>query len=165
MKIEQTKLAGVYLITPHIHEDYRGELAETYNEAEYAKSGLNAHFVEYDTSMARHNVLKGMHGDDITTKLIEVVYGEVYAVIVNCDETSPDFGKWQSFILSETNHRALYIPPKYGNGYYVLSDKCVYLYRKSEYFIDGREFTYAWNDPRFGIVWPVDNPILGERDK
>jgi len=165
MKIEETSLKGVYLITPDIHRDYRGEFAETFSKRDFAAYNLETEFVEYDVSMAYYNVLKGMHGDTNTVKLVECVYGSVYDVVLNCDRTSPDFGKWQSFILSDANKCALYIPPMYGNSYYVLSDKCIFTYKKSVYFEDVKEFTYRWNDPFFHIEWPTQAPVISARDR
>ena len=162
---EKTSLAGVYLIKPSVHEDERGNFYETYNENAYKKAGLTAVFVQDDVSKSKHGVLKGMHGDSGTFKLVQCVYGKVYAVILNCDENSPDFGKWESFILSAENKYQLYIPPMYGNGYLVLSEEAVYTYKQSTYYGDFKQFTFKWNDKRFGIVWPDDISIISERDK
>ena len=134
VNIEKTSLEGVYLVKPSVHEDNRGNFYETYNEKEYVKRGLSAKFVQDDISKSVKGVLKGMHGDEGTYKLVQCVYGEVYAVVLNCDEKSSDFGKWQSFILSDKNRYQLYIPPMYGNGYYVLSDIAVYSYKQSTYY-------------------------------
>ena len=126
---------------------------------------MEAEFVQDDISASVKGVLKGMHGDAGTYKLVQCVYGEVYAVILNCDETSSDFGKWQSFVLSSKNKHQLYIPPMYGNGYCVLSDVAVYSYKQSTYYGEYQQFTYKWNDPRFGIKWPTgENIIISERD-
>ena len=164
MNIQATSLTGVYLIAPDVHEDKRGNFYETYNQKEYFGAGLTADFIQDDISVSVRGVLKGMHGDDGTYKLVQCVYGSVYAVILNCDETSADFGKWQSFVLSAENKHQLYIPPMYGNGYYVLSDTAVYAYKQSTYYGDYPQFTYKWNDPRFNINWPDDTVIVSERD-
>ena len=164
LQVESTKLNGVYLVTPFVHEDTRGNFYETYNKAGYQSAGLEVEFVQDDISASIKGVLKGMHGDAGTYKLVQCVYGKVYAVILNCDETSSDFGKWQSFILSADNKRQLYIPPMYGNGYCVLSDIAVYSYKQSTYYGEYKQFTYKWDDPRFGIQWPVGHAIMSERD-
>ena len=164
LKIEETLLDGVYLVRPSVHEDRRGNFYETYNEHEYHNAGLVANFVQDDISKSVKCVLKGMHGDSGTYKLVQCAYGTVYAVILNCDETSPNFGKWQSFILSDENKHQLYIPPKFGNGYYVLSDVAVYTYKQSSYYGEYKQFTYKWNDERFGIKWPSDEIIISDRD-
>lgn len=164
MKIEQTTLKGVYLITPDVHEDSRGVFYETYNEDEYIKVGLTAKFIQDDISVNTKGVLKGMHGDPGTTKLVQVFEGSVQAVILNCDEKSADFGKWESFILSADNKKQLYIPPMYGNGYYVLSEHAVYCYKQDTNYGDFKQFTYKYNDPRFGIKWMGEAGIISERD-
>lgn len=165
LNIQKTGLAGVYLIQPDVHEDKRGNFYETYNRNAYVEAGLTADFVQDDISTSVKGVLKGMHGDPGTYKLVQCVYGSVYAVILNCDETSPDFGKWQSFILSAENKCQLYIPPMYGNGYFVLSDVAVYSYKQSTYYGEYKQFTYKWNDERFGIKWPEEAAIMSERDR
>ena len=163
--IEKTTLEGVYLVKPSAHEDERGNFYETYNEKEYKLAGLTANFVQDDVSKSKKGVLKGMHGDAGTFKLVQCVCGEVYAVIVNCDEKSKDFGKWESFVLSGENKHQLYIPPMYGNGYLVLSEEAVYTYKQSTYYGEFKQFTYKYNDPRFGINWPNGISIISERDK
>ena len=162
--IEETSLYGVFLLKPWVHEDLRGNFYETYNEREYKTAGLTANFVQDDVSVSRRGVLKGIHGDAGTYKLIQCVYGCVFAVVVNCNESSNNFGKWQSFELSDKNKYQIYIPPMYGNGYYVQSDIAVYTYKQSTYYGEYRQFTYKWDDKRFDIKWPIDKLILSERD-
>lgn len=164
MTVEKTNLEGVFLVKPDVHEDKRGNFYETYNEEEYKKAGMTATFVQDDISKSVKGVLKGMHGDEGTYKLVQCAYGSVYAVILNCDEKSENFGKWQSFILSDENKYQLYIPPMYGNGYLVLSDTAVYTYKQSTYYGEYKQFTYKWNDPRFKIEWPQTAAIISERD-
>lgn len=161
---EKTSLAGVYLIKPDVHTDARGNFYVTYHKSEYKKAGISADFVEDDISCSQKGVLKGMHGDPGTCKLVQCVYGSVYAVVLNCDETSGEFGKWQSFELSAENRHQLYIPPMYGNGYYVMSDMAVYSYKQSAYYGEHKQFTCKWNDRRFGIQWPDGVRIMSERD-
>ncbi len=165
LKVEKTTLEGVFLVKPLSHEDDRGNFYETYNDKEYKNSGLTANFVQDDVSKSKKGVLKGMHGDSGTYKLVQCVYGEVYAVVLNCNPNSSDFGKWESFILSSDNKYQLYIPPMYGNGYYVMSDIAVYTYKQSTYYGDFKQFTYKYNDPRFGIQWPGEALVISERDK
>ncbi len=165
MRAEETGLKGVYLVTPDVHEDERGNFYETYNYDDYRSKGLDAIFVQDDISCSKKGVLKGMHGDAGTTKLVQCVYGSVYAVILNCDENSEDFGKWESFVLSDDNKKQLYVPPMYGNGYLVTSDVAVYSYKQSTYYGQFKQFTYKWNDSRFAIRWPEGAEILSKRDK
>jgi dTDP-4-dehydrorhamnose 3,5-epimerase len=162
--IEETNLTGVKLLTTDRFEDYRGELGGVYDEEKYIESGLTAKFVYDMVSMSYKGVLRGMHGDRETTKLVQCLHGTVYSVVVNCDETDENFGKWQSFILSDKNHKQLYIPPNYGNGYFVLSESSIYTYKLSTSY-STNQFTYRYDDPRFNIIWPSENPVVGIRDK
>ena len=100
----------------------------------------------------------------MTWKLITCLYGRFYLVVVNCDKDSEHFGRWQSFVLSEYNRHQVLVPPKYGNGHLVLSDRAIFHYKQSTYYDPSRQFTYKWNNPRLNIWWPVRAPILSRRD-
>lgn len=153
------------MIEPEVFEDFRGEYVELYNETLYHEKGIKVKFVQDDISISRKHVLRGIHGDANTWKLISCLYGAFYFVVVNCDTESEDFGKHVSFTLSARNRFQVLVPPKFGNGHLVLSDTAVFHYKQSTYY-GGKEkqFTYRWDDPRFGIFWPIKNPILSERD-
>lgn len=164
MKINKTNLKGVLLIKLDIFKDCRGEYVEIYNRALYQKRKISIKFVQDDISVSKRNVLRGIHGDSKTWKLISCLWGKFYLVVMNCDTASGDFGKWQSFILSDKNRHQVLIPPKYGNGHLILSEKAVFHYKQSTYYDPAGQFTYKWDDPRFGIRWPVKRPILSKRD-
>lgn len=172
MKIEKTKLNGVLLITPEIvqaghgevFEDMRGFFVEMYNEEKYHKAGIVVKFVEDDMSVSKKDVLRGMHGDDKTWKLIMCVHGTIFFVAVYGKEGSSDFGVWQSFELSDVNRLRILVPPQYASGYAVLTDTAIVQYKQSELFRAGGQFSYKWNDPRFGIAWPKEEWILSARD-
>jgi dTDP-4-dehydrorhamnose 3,5-epimerase len=162
--IKNTLLDGVKLLVTDRFEDFRGELGGVYDEALYHNSGLTATFVYDMVSFSFKNVLRGMHGDKETTKLVQCLHGTVYAVILNCCENSSDFGKWQGFILSDKNHHQLYIPPNYGSSYCVLTDNALFHYKMTKPHSQN-QFTYRWNDPIFNIEWPIQMPTLSSRDK
>ncbi|NTV93237.1 MAG: dTDP-4-keto-6-deoxy-D-glucose epimerase, partial [Chlorobiaceae bacterium] len=122
MKIATTELDGVLIIIPSIFEDFRGEYVETYNDEEYKRKGITCNFIQDDISVSTRGVLRGIHGDGETWKLISCMYGRFYFVVVNCDTESPHFGKWQSFTLSEKNRWQVLVPPKHGNGHLVMRD-------------------------------------------
>ncbi len=164
IEVCKTKLKDVLLIKPTFFEDHRGEYVELYNEKLYKSKGINSDFVEDDVSVGTHGVLKGIHGDSVTWKLISCLHGKFYLVVVNYDEQSPDFGKWRSFVLSEVNKHQVLVPPMYGNGHLCLSEKSIFHYKQSAYYDPSRQFTIKWNDPRFNIWWPIKNPILSQRD-
>jgi len=163
--VSQTELEGVLKIKPHVFEDFRGEYVETYNEAEYLENGIDVKFVQDDISVSTKNVLRGIHGDATTWKLISCHYGKFYLVVVNCDKESADFGKWESFVLSDKNRMQVLVPPKYGNGHLVLSDMTIFHYKQNTYYDRSGQFTYKWNDKKFDIWWPVKNPVLSQRDE
>lgn len=148
-----------------VFEDHRGKYVETYNEKLYKQNGINIKFVQDDISVSKKNVLRGIHGDAETWKLISCLYGEFYLVVVNCDNDSEDFGRWQSFVLSDENRLQVLVPPKYGNAHLVLSDLTIFHYKQSAYYDPSRQFTYKWNDPTLNIQWPVKNPIMSRRDE
>lgn len=165
MKVERTALEGVLLIKPDIFEDFRGQYVQTYAEAQYGAAGIQVKFVEDDISVSRRNVLRGIHGDAKTWKLVSCLFGSFYLAVVNCDEASKNFGKWVSFTLTDSNRHQVLIPPNHGNGHVVLSEWAIFHYKQSEYYDPSRQFTYRWDDARFGIWWPVERPLLSRRDQ
>lgn len=165
MKVEKTKLDGVLLIKPDVFEDFRGTYVETYNKEEYKKAGIDIDFVQDDYSSSSKGVLRGLHGDGETWKLISCNYGKFYFVVVNCDTESSSFGQWESFVLSDTNNWQVLVPPKHGNGHLALSDKIVFHYKQSTYYDAKGQFSYRWNDPKLNIWWPNKNPIVSRRDE
>jgi len=173
MKVEKTKLEGVLLIKPElisdnesgeIFEDIRGSFTEIYNDIKYKNFGVNIDFVEDDISISKKDVLRGMHGDNKTWKLITCLYGKIFFVAINGDENSSNFGIWESFNLNGKNKWHILVPPMYASGYLALTDKIIVHYKQSQHYIRGTQFTYKWDDPRFNIPWPIKKPILTVRD-
>ena len=165
MEVSKTKLDGVLLIKPPtIFEDFRGTYVETYNEKLYTEAGITVKFAQDDISVSSRHVLRGIHGDGKTWKLISCFYGKFYLVVVNWDNTSPQFGKWESFILSDQNRLQVLVPPKFGNGHVVLSELAIFHYKQSSYYDRASQFTILWNDPKLNIWWPVKAPIVSRRD-
>jgi len=165
MIVSKTGLDGVKIVKLDVFEDHRGQYVETYNEKDYRDHGIDVKFVQDDLSVSSRHVLRGIHGDDVTWKLISCLYGKFYLVVVNCDLDSKNFGKWESFVLSEYNRHQVLVPPKFGNAHLVLTDQAIFHYKQSTYYDPQRQFTYLWNDPQFNIWWPVKTPILSRRDE
>lgn len=165
MEVLKAKLDGVLLIKLHVFEDHRGEYVEIYNEELYEKNGIGIKFVQDDISVSVKNVLRGIHGDSETWKLVSCLYGEFYLVVVNWDNASPQFGRWESFVLSDQNRLQVLVPPKFGNGHLVLSELAIFHYKQSTYYNRAGQFTILWNDPKLNIRWPIQNPILSRRDE
>lgn len=164
MEIKKTKLPGVLKITREVFSDRRGHYIETYDKKEYTEAGIGIDFVQDDISVSKVGVLRGIHGDNETWKLISCPIGAIYLVIVNCNCDSKDFGKWESFKIADEGITQVLVPPKHGVGHLVLSPKTVFSYKQSTYYVPGKQFTYRYDDPRFNIPWPIKEPILSERD-
>lgn len=166
LEVSRTPLDGVMMLRPPtVFEDVRGSYVELYNERLYTDAGVNVTFVQDDISVSSKSVLRGIHGDRETWKLISCLLGEIYLVVLNCDEAAPQYGTWHSFVLSEYNRLQVLVPPRYGVGHLVLSDRAIFHYKQSTYYDRASQFTYLWNDPRFRIEWPIDDPIVSERDR
>lgn len=165
VRVSKTELDGVLLISPPtVFEDFRGSYVETYNEKLYQAAGVDVRFVQDDISTSTRHVLRGIHGDTRTWKLISCLQGKFYLVVLNYDRDSPQFGRWQGFTLSDTNRLQVLVPPKFGNGHLVMSEQAIFCYKQSSYYDRASQFTVGWNDPRFQIRWPVRDPIMSERD-
>ncbi len=163
--INDTNLKGVKRITPPtIFEDYRGTYVEIYNEHIYKENGINQNFIQDDISTSRRNVLRGIHGDDCTWKLISCLSGAFYLVVVNNNKESDQYKQYETFTLSESNRVQILIPPKFGNGHLVLTDSAIFHYKQTTNYDRNKQFTIKWNDPTYGIKWPIHNPILSIRD-
>ena len=165
LEISKTSLEGVLSILPSTNfEDFRGSYVEIYNEKLFKDAGLTQNFIQDDISTSYSNVLRGIHGDSKTWKLVSCLKGSFYLVVVNNDSSSAEFGKWEGFTLSEVNRRQVLIPPKFGNGHLVLSESAIFHYKQTTDYDRGGQFTLMWNDPKFNIWWPTSNPILSRRD-
>lgn len=166
MKVENTKLKGVLLITPPtIFEDFRGTYVEIYNEALYKDLGVRDAFVQDDISVSRKDVLRGIHGDDETWKLISCLQGAFFFVVVNNDPESEQYREHVTVTLSDRNRIQVLVPPKFGNGHLVLTDQAIFHYKQTTQYSREKQFTLKWDDEAFGIAWPITQPILSQRDR
>jgi dTDP-4-dehydrorhamnose 3,5-epimerase len=166
INIVKTELEGVLLITPPTNfEDFRGEYIELYNKKIYQKNGVEINFIQDDISVSRKNVLRGIHGDQETWKLISCLYGSFYLIVVNNNPKSSQYKKFISFTLSDKNRKQVLIPPKHGNGHLVLTKQAIFHYKQNTEYNRNGQFTIRWNDPEYGIWWPIKNPIVSQRDE
>ena len=165
LQVETTRLEGVRVISPPTNfEDFRGSYVELYNKELFHSAGLTQDFIQDDISTSSKHVLRGIHGDQDTWKLVSCLEGSFYLLVVNQDESSPQFGKWESFTLSDRNRLQVLVPPKFGNGHVVLSDSAIFHYKQTTTYNRASQFTILWNDPKFDFWWPVKTPILSQRD-
>jgi dTDP-4-dehydrorhamnose 3,5-epimerase len=165
VRVEKTRLNEIKLIHVEWFEDHRGEYVETYNKSKYFDAGITIDFVQDDYSLSTKGVLRGVHGDTTTWKLISCPYGKFYLVVLNNIEGSQQYGQWESFVLSEKNKKQVLIPPGFGNGHLVLSKMAIFSYKQSTNYDPKSQFSIRWNDPIFKMWWPTQNPILSRRDE
>ena len=128
----------------------------------------NIKFKHDKFSLSKKNVLRGLHGDNKTWKLVSCPYGKFILVVVNCVKQSKNYLKWRSWILSQENGVQILIPPNYANGHLCLTDKCLFHYKlayEGSYNDVGKQFSLRWNDPKLNINWKIKKPILSYRDK
>jgi dTDP-4-dehydrorhamnose 3,5-epimerase len=169
MKFERTALPGVWIVELEPHVDQRGFFARTFCEREFGEQGLVNRFVQCSLSWnRRRGTLRGMHfqcGPKSEVKLVRCVRGTVYDVVVDLRRESAAYRKWVSIELSGDNRRALYVPAGIAHGFQTLEDETELYYQISEFYEPGTASGVRWNDPAFGIEWPLRNPILSERDR
>lgn len=166
MKVFQTSLPEVLLLQPTIYTDNRGAFYELHHGKKFSELGILSNFVQDNVSFSKKNVLRGLHYQlhHPQDKLVHVIRGTAWDVVVDIRKGSPNFGKWVSCILSEENHSQIFIPKGFAHGFCALSDTVDFLYKCSDYYDSTSEYGIAWNDPLLNISWPIDNPILSEKD-
>lgn len=160
---------GLRTIEPAVFRDARGEFLETYNPDDYAfarrADGSAIEFVEDDLSVSHRHVLRGLHGDHRTWKLVHCVHGAMHMVIADCRRDSTAYLRWDAFELSDRNRLQLLVPAGCATGFVALEEPTVLAYKQSERYRGAEgQFTVRWNDPALGIAWPVERPTLSERD-
>ena len=166
MKILKTTLNGVLKIKLDAFKDYRGIYLETYNKKIYKKLKNKINFVQDDISVSKKRVLRGIHGDRKTWKLISCLQGSFYLLVVNNIKKHKQFKNYQFFKLSEKEFDQILIPPGFGNAHYVTSKKAIFHYKQSTYYNIKSQFTINWKDKDFKFKWPKNvKPILSKRDK
>jgi len=163
----QTKLDGVVLLEPEVHGDARGFMVETYRRETWAELGVEVEFVQHNHSRSLKGTLRGLHFQTQPgqAKLVRCAGGAIFDVAVDLRRDSPSFGQWEGQILDDESHRQLYVPVGFGHGFAVLSDSADVSYLLSNPYDPATESGIAWDDPDVGVEWPLENPLLSERDK
>ena len=162
----------VPMYQPSVFREYRGEIFTTYHSEEhpamtqihYDKSELSIHG---RFSRSYKGVLRGLHWDKKTWKLVQAAVGDIYLVVLDMRENSPTYGDWESFIITERLRNQVLVPPGFANGHYALTD-CMFhynLFYKDGYVDANEQYVVKWNDPEFQMEWPTNNPILQKRDR
>jgi dTDP-4-dehydrorhamnose 3,5-epimerase len=166
LQVRETTLQDARLFVPDVFGDDRGFFKETYSTTKYRALGLADDFVQDSVSFSVKNVLRGLHGDPAMSKLVQVLRGEIWDVIVDLRQDSPTYRQWQGFTLSEHNHVQLYIPAGFLHGFLAQTDGVVFAYKHGALYDPQREFSIRWNDPTLAIAWPLSgDPIVSARDQ
>ena len=165
-----TDIAGMMVVEPTLFGDARGYFMETYNYNEFAAAGLDMTFVQDNQSKSKRGVLRGLHFQTKNSqgKLVRVIRGEVFDVGVDLREGSATFGQWYGLLLSEENHKQLYIPEGFAHGFLVTSEEAEFVYKCTRFYDPSGEGGLLWNDKDIGIDWPVTEDmdiLLSDKDK
>ena len=169
MIFKETKLKGAYIIEPERLEDDRGFFARTFCEKEFAEHGLNPGLVQCSISYnKRRGTLRGMHyqvAPMAEVKLVRCTRGAIYDVIIDLRPSSPAYCRWIAVELNAENRNMIYIPEYFAHGFQTLEDDTEVFYQMSEFY--GPEYARGvrWDDPAFGIIFPLKNMIVSEKDK
>ena len=161
-------ISDVLSITPQVFNDERGYFFENFNDSVFKQNEINLNFVQENFSRSKKNVIRGLHYQNnpkAQAKLVTVVSGEIFDVAVDLRKNSPTFGKWVSEILSEINHKLLYVPEGFAHGFCVLSNDATVLYKTNQEYSPDDERGIIWNDPDLNISWPISEPILSQKDQ
>jgi dTDP-4-dehydrorhamnose 3,5-epimerase len=157
----------VILIEARAYADERGYFMEAFNESDFARAGILTTFVQDNQSRSKKGVIRGLHyqmNPMAQAKLIRATRGIVWDVAVDIRKGSPSFAKWVGEVLSDENHRTLFVPEGFAHGFCVMSDEADVSYKTSKVYSPSHERGIVWNDESLGIQWPSANPILLKRD-
>ncbi|MCA9081103.1 MAG: dTDP-4-dehydrorhamnose 3,5-epimerase [Planctomycetaceae bacterium] len=160
MQFEPLDIPEVILVTPKIFGDDRGFFLELYHRQRFVEHGITPEFVQDNMSRSAQGVLRGLHYQISHTqgKLVTVLSGEIYDVAVDVRASSPTFGRWVGVRLNSEARQALYVPPGFAHGFYVLSPSADVCYKCTDLYHPEHERTVIWNDPAVGIDWPLLGP-------
>ena len=164
------KIRNLVSFTPAIWRDYRGENCETYDETVFtqllAQNNIeDVKFIIDSLSFSRQNTLRGFHGDTKNWKLIQCLKGEIYFVVIDVNPCSPTFNNIETFDLNDKSRTQVLVPPNCVNAHLCISDECIFFYKLSHNYVEQIDQIHVkWNDPKYNVFWPINNPILSLRD-
>lgn len=169
MKVSKSHIPGLLIVEPSVFEDERGYFMESYNRNRFLKeTGFEKEFVQDNESLSNKGVLRGLHFQIppyAQDKLVRVIKGSVIDVAVDIRKGSPTYGKFEKVLLSEENKKQFLVPQGFAHGFLVLEDNTIFSYKCSRFYHRESEKTIRWNDPKIGIDWGIDRPILSEKDR
>jgi len=163
----ETELDGVVLIEPQVHGDERGFLVETFRVDTWRELGVGVDFVQENHSRSAASILRGLHFQTSPgqAKLVRCLRGRIWDVAVDLRSDSPTYRRWEGHELDDERHRQLFVPAGFAHGFCVLSDVADVGYKLSSRYDPVTEAGIAWDDPDVGVDWPIDDPVLSERDR
>ncbi len=167
MKVVNTPLEGCLIIEPDVFGDDRGFFLETYQSDRYKKdAGIDFNFVQDNHSRSSFGILRGLHFQKTKPqgKLVRVVTGEVFDVVVDIRKQSKTFGKWTGITINDSNKKQLWVPPGFAHGFQVLSEYADFEYKCTNYYDPDDEGIIHWNDPNLNISWPINDPVVSTKD-
>jgi dTDP-4-dehydrorhamnose 3,5-epimerase len=166
MNVITNSIEGLLIFQPQKFADDRGYFFETWSMERYHDAGITEPFVQDNISVSRKGTLRGLHfqNPNAQGKLVQVLQGKIFDVAVDIRVDSDTFGKWESIELSAENQKQMYIPPGFAHGFCVISETAMFSYKCTDYYTPAAENGIIWNDPEIGIQWPIDNPVLSEKD-
>jgi dTDP-4-dehydrorhamnose 3,5-epimerase len=169
MRILNTSIKEVFIVEPAVYQDDRGYFMETYQSEKFKELGILHEFVQDNHSRSRQGVLRGLHYQikQPQGKLVRVVTGQVFDVVVDIRKSSKTFGRWVGEYLSAENKLQMWVPPGFAHGYYILSEWADFIYKTTEFYAPEWERSILWNDEKISINWPLLDgklPILAEKD-
>ena len=167
-KFKKLEIPAVVAIEATSFSDERGIFFEGFKESDFISNGIHAKFVQDNISHSIKNVLRGLHyqkNPKAQAKLVIPIKGKIFDVAVDIRDDSPSFGKWVGEVLSEDNHKSMFIPEGFAHGFCVISEQADILYKVSNEYSSENERGIIWNDSSLKIDWPIDNPILAKRDE
>ena len=167
MTVTETTIPGVLLVAPVVHGDARGFFVERYHAERYAAAGIGPRFVQDNHSRSRQGVLRGLHFQvqNPQGKLVEVLDGRLYDVVVDVRPGSETFGRWEGFTLDASDRTQLWVPPGLAHGFCVISEQVDFLYKCTALYDPSDEGGVAYDDPDLGIAWPHPAPVLSDKDR
>lgn len=166
-KFKKLAIPEVILVETQTFPDQRGSFTEIFKESNFIANGINTRFVQDNYSHSIKGVIRGLHyqkDPGAQAKLVIAIKGEIFDVAVDIRKGSPTYGKWVGEILSEKNHRLLYIPEGFAHGFCVLSEDADVLYKVNSEYSPEHERGIIWNDPSISVRWPIDKPIMIKKD-
>ena len=166
MKVLKTDLEGVLIIEPQVFDDARGFFLETYHRQRYHEFGIKTDFVQDNLSLSKKGSLRGLHFQHprAQAKLVQVLQGKIFDVVLDIRLQSPSFGRWIGEYLSDANKKQIFIPKGFAHGFCVVSETALFHYKCSDFYASECEGGINWKDPSLAIDWPIDNPIVSKKD-